>query len=921
MNAPQRKSNRRSTLLAAAGLGLVVLAVLVPLFFKFHIVVNSHGAQAHMAFLEAQELAQAGRREEALRAYANAIALFQEHVHLPKETEAYLRLHAAPTRRCTPTAYGETEQLLSAFDRLPDSLRTHPLADIVVDRVEACAREVGSATPAEAFVALSLLEQALELGASPSSRERATLRAHALRRHLVQALERDRPRAALPMLVALPERDAHAKALRILQSLGPSSSVWTEPTATSWLEAAEMHGFASEAQRVRSTVREAEARADQTRKAVETGDDQALRAITGEEAAVALAEGLLGRGLHDEALGTLSALGPAGHLSAPARLLLARSLQGAGRLQEADVLLTALLEEQVPSFHGRVRRGNAGRMDAREALADKTPVEAALLVGSVRIQRAAESTSEVQRSHLRGAVDALLPMADVARNLPVYHQLMSVAYFRLGEENKGHAHVDAMLQRKDPATDMQAYEVLRELGFAGRAAEVLEALYARGDEAWRYRAAWERSLLARTHEERRLWLERCDPTREPIQRARMENGAHLAANEGRCEEADATFALVARAHETEPGPGKHNAALVHAARFDCTGDTAHLHKALELFEASLRENPLSTTVTENCARTAEHLGLVRVLDRWANTKLLRPSDEEARALVDSLLRSKLAPQVRKSLADEPHLKRSLELTERQQVLAPSNRRAYDRHLRWYSWMQDDAALRALLRRVEPLGAANEPTRPVAEGDRAAELATLNAGVHIAEQRLARTKRANGPTRSLALLMHGDSLTARASLTGAEADLNAILDVTEEAVRAWPQADLQDETVDALVWVGLKKAAATCLALAEAIKGREQTHRTTTLLMGSLRGPSGRGAAECLRASPEWVKAAEILRERPATAQAHVLGVALGDEALTRRGAERVSSEETLLLAKLALWVRGGPNEKAWFEQVKEGAIR
>jgi hypothetical protein len=228
-------------------------------------------------------------------------------------------------------------------------------------------------------------------------------------------------------------------------------------------------------------------------------------------------------------------------------------LQDAGRLQQADVLLTALLEERVPSFLGRVRRGNAGRMDTKEVLADKTPIEASLLAGAVRIQRAASSTGEAQRSHLRGAVDALLPVADVARDLPVYHQLMSVAYFRLGEVEKGHAHVDAMLRRKDPATDMQAYEILRELGFTGRAAEVLEALHARGDETWRHRAAWERSVMARTHEEKAHWLERCDPSQEPVQRARMENRAHLAAGEGRCDEADATFAIVARAHETDPG--------------------------------------------------------------------------------------------------------------------------------------------------------------------------------------------------------------------------------------------------------------------------------------------------------------------------------------------------------------------------------
>jgi tetratricopeptide (TPR) repeat protein len=920
VNAPQpvMKSNRRSTLLATTGLGLVVLAVLVPLFFKFHVVVNSHGAQAHMAFLEAQELAEAGKREEALRAYASAIAQFHEHVNLPKETEAFLRLHAVPTRRCTPAAHDEAMQLLSAFDRLPDSLRTEPLADIVVDRVEACAHEVGSATPAEAFVSLSLVEQALEIGLSASSRERVNLHAHALRRDLVRALEQDRPRAALPLLVALPEREAHAKVLRILQLLGPSTSVWTEPTVKSWIETAEVHGVASEAERFGATVREVEARADRTRQ-VGT-NEQELRAIAGEEAALVLAEQLRSRGLHDEALGALRAIGPTGHLSAPSRFLFARCLQDAGRLQEADVLLTALLEEQVPSFLGRVRRGNAGRMDVGEVLADKTPTEASLLLGAVRIQRAASSTGEAQRSHLRGAVDALLPVADVARNLPVYHQLTSVAYFRLGEVDKGHAHVDAMLRRKDPATDMQAYEILRELGFAERAAEVLEALYARGDETWRYRAAWERSVMARTHEEKGHWLERCDPTQEPVQRARMENRAHLAADEGRCDEADATFAIVARAHETDPGAGKNNAALTYAARFGCTGDAAHLRKALELFEASLRENPLSTTVAENCARTAEHLGLVRVLDRWANTKLLRPSGEEARALVDSLLRSKLAPQVREALAGEPHLKRSLELTKRQQELAP-NRRAHDRHLRWYSWMQDDASLRALMVRVEALGAASETTLPVLEQDRAAELAALNGRVHITQQRVARTKGANGPTRSLALLMHKDSLAGRASITVAEADLTAVLDVTKEAVRAWPQAGLDDETVDALVWVGMKKGAATCPALAEAIKEKERTHSTTTLLVNALRGAAGAESAACLRASSEWLEAAEILRGRPPTLHAHVLGVALGDEALTRRGAGQVSSEETLLHAKLALWIRGGPNEKAWFEEVKAGAIR
>jgi tetratricopeptide (TPR) repeat protein len=912
------KPNGRSTLLAAAGLGLVVLAVLVPLFFKFHIVVNSHGAQAHMAFLRAQELAEAGKREEALRAYASAIVQFHEHVNLAEETEAYLRLHAVPTRSCTPAAYDEAEQMLSAFERLPDSLRTEVVADIVVDRVEACAREVGSATPAAAFVSLSLVDQALELGPSPSSRDRATHHAHALRRDLVRSLEKDRPRAALPLLVALPEREAHAEALRILQLLGPSSSVWSEPAVGSWLETAATQGFASEVEFVRSAVQQAKARADRTRKAAT--NEQELRAIAGEEAALELAEQLRSRGLHEEALGALRAIGPTGHLSAPSRLLFARCLQDAGRLQQADVLLTALLEEQIPSFLGRVRRGNAGRMDTKEVLADKTPTEASLLAGAVRIQRAASSTGEAQRSHLRGAVDALLPVADVARNLPVYHQLTSVAYFRLGEVDKGHAHVDAMLRRKDPATDMQAYEILRELGFAERAAEVLEALYARGDETWRYRAAWERSVMARTHEEKGHWLERCDPTQEPVQRARMENRAHLAADEGRCDEADATFAIVARAHETDPGAGKNNAALTYAARFGCTGDAAHLRKALELFEASLRENPLSTTVAENCARTAEHLGLVRVLDRWANTKLLRPSDEEARALVDSLLRSKLAPQVRKALSDEPHLKRSLELTKRQQELAP-NRRAHDRHLRWYSWMQDDASLRALMVRVEALGAASETTLPVLEQDRAAELAALNGRVHITEQRVARTKGANGPTRALALLMHGDSLTDRASLTGAEADLNAVLDVTKEAVRAWPQAGLEDETVGALVWVGMKKGAATCPALAEAIKGKERTHSTTTLLVKALRGASGVEAAACLRGTSEWLEAAEILRGRPPTVHAHVLGVALGDEALTRRGAGQVSSEETLLHAKLALWIRGGPNEEAWFEEVKAGAIR
>jgi hypothetical protein len=743
--------------------GILVAAAAAVAFFAGRSYLGGASYAVSSAMREGAAAEQAGDRDKAMEHYRSAVWDNHRDTDVSEPAHALMRVSAtAFADPCGPTDAEAAGRLFEAFDALPTSVQKGAARDVVVERLLACASQIGEADLAVGRSSLAVLELA-EIAAHETPRgEEVGARAQALRRKLAQDLQGTRPLAALALYTEmLDDPQARASALSLIEGLGNASSLWIEaaPFVEAWVQGS---GGAAEASRVRERLSAAKQQAAVVEKAIEGADEERLTAMLetypgNQKVAVALASSQRDRGALTEAIATLTALGIPGRMTGQGQLLLGACHRDAGQLKEADAVLSALLQERLPRYR-RAQRAyfraaekqrmayfdNAARgtfppdIESRlqnttedrqlevystwvseqlerntrlgalrdEFLRDRAVVPASLAVGTVKLLRASEADEEQRRTLLDEAEQAYLAVRASAEGTPDYHLGLGAVYHRLGRPQEGDAELARVLSSEDFRLHLRVAGQLRELGLLDRARQICERVYAEGDETVKHEAAMLRVRLANTLEDREKWLKRGDPTKEDAELELLNIRALRLVAGGELDAADRVYAQIAERwgkKAKHDAAGANNAALALANRYSCTGDPAHLREAAKNLQTASQLASNSTIVISNYAGTLEHEATVRVLERWMHTRVLRLGIGDADTVLWELLASPLEERISAALGNQPSHRKCLSLMQQQQALAPSAQGSYERTLRWLSHKEDVAGLEKLLSTLAAVG--------------------------------------------------------------------------------------------------------------------------------------------------------------------------------------------------------------------------
>ncbi|HEY0096108.1 MAG TPA: hypothetical protein VGB96_17400, partial [Archangium sp.] len=467
-----------------------------------------------------------------------------------------------------------------------------------------------------------------------------------------------------------------------------------------------------------------------------------------------------------------------------------------------------------------------------------------------------------------------------------------------------------------------------------KARALAEEVFSTGtEEQYKHSAA---SLLARMaldDEDEEKWLRKSDLGSPNIQDALLEIQAKRALREGRLEEADRAYAkcVAFRAQDAKhSSTSANNAAMSLRGRYEATGDVAHLRSAVRYLEDAARLEPESALVVGNLADTQEYLGTISVLERWVRTRPLHLRESEAWELLAVLLGGPLREEVLRAMDEEPALRRSQELSQQEQTLAPSNTMAWARQLQWLRLHQDAKGMAALAKRLETLppfegGMGAEVRRKWESGELDAKLLKRTAHyVTWAEAALKRAKQTNhAPTIAAAWHLLGEVLLKQRDLQETKPEQPGMLvEAYRQAAKLWPQLGASDDLERVLTIVAVERGSAKSEALAKVWKAERRIQGTATMIHHALTGPAGAEVAAVLRAQPELKEAAERARERarvrPEVAD-WVLAKAAGDVVLEQAAAAVFSRPDVELQLAIDARLAGDhPREKAEQDIFKQG---
>ena len=820
----------------------------------------------------------------------------------------------------------EASELVLRYESLPQVAQGGEAATLLVSSLVRWADQIGSSGPLRGEAALRLLDLA---GRVAESHDHARVAEAQTRYHMAvgRSLARDWPTYALShFLAAETGEEGTARASDILQSLLPSPSLLleTEPSVRRW---ARRPGIEEDLRdRILTSLRQARAATNDAGRlaALDSGDQDALRAVLARSPSdqtirAVVADLRRGAGDFHGAIRLLEEIGTAGRMTGDAQLLYATCLADADRLPEADAVLTRYVAARVPAFqeaqraleHAEERlgerlvaRARAGRvpaevaaeiaaappaqvgkiitpwmrseLDADEALGELRDevnrhigvVSASLTLGTLKLRRATASPGPERQRLLAEAERCLLSVRQEAEGVPTFHLGLGQIYYRLGKRDEAEAQLGAVLARHEPELDLAVARAYRELGMMRRAREVATSVFERGESPALEQAALMLATMADSLDDEQRWLERV-PAEHPGVAARL---LHLRARrmlqEGRLEEADRSLALVAAEYERDASidpAAANNAALVYQQRYLCTGDPAHLRRALLGLDNALRLLPDSSLTLGNAAVMLRYDSNLRVLDRWVRTGTLRMEERQAAALVDSVASGPLRDEVIASLLRDASAHRSLELTRQEQVLAPRRAWAYEQERERLSLVDDSDGLAALLGRIERAGDLDTTreddlrVRWQQRSDEAQARRDASAAVDRATAILTGTRRSrHDPTIAAALLLLAQALMDRVDLGGGAGDARSAVEALREGQRLWPELGCERALAWALVTVAVREIMEEAGGLRDRWTDEGRVYRIDLFLHRATSGDGGAALLGVLRRRPEMQEGASLL---------------------------------------------------------------
>ena len=735
---------------------------------------NSPERLGRLALEEARTAEATLPREQAIARYSSVIDTQTDATARTQAADAVVRLSLTdlptPCKRDAVEPVGRVVRSIAT--QASNALGGAP-ADRLSERIDACAREIGQETMADARAALTVVEEALSVTpGKPALIERQG----ALKRSLAERLVAERPLQALALYVEIPGKESLEAAQAIIDTFGEAPSLWLEASSTvhAWTQHRDQDRSRSEKVAFyRKQLETARATHAKDMALIEEGDEaklvKALKASPGNQAlAVAVAGFARGQGDAKGALATLTALGPLGRLTGEAQMMLGLCHRDLGQLVEADAVLSSLVDERLEPFQ-RVQRKYAQEADAleerlisqaragdlpsdvqnrlevasgskeqqqkifgewlsermeadpglerlrEEYLRHQPVVTASLMLGMVKLQRANETEGEARQALLGEAERVFLSIRQEAEGNPRFHLGLGQVYHRLGRAEEGDKELRGVVERKDPELTLEVVRVYRDMDKLEQARPLAEEVYSTAkEEAHKHLAAALMARMATDDDEEEKWLRKGDTSSSYIQDSLLELQADRALREGRHEEADKAYAkcVAFRSRDAKHNSSAaNNAAMSLQGRYLATGDVAHLRAAVRYLEDAVRLAPDNAIAVGNLADTQEYLGTLTVLERWVRTKPLQLTSGEAQELMGVLLGGPLREQVLRAMDADPALRRSQELSQQEQTLAPGKASGWQRQLLWLQRHRDERGLAALAKRVEALPPFGEERWP------------------------------------------------------------------------------------------------------------------------------------------------------------------------------------------------------------------
>jgi hypothetical protein len=932
--------------------------------------------RASQALAVAAKLEQPATRDQAIAAYERVASDFDDKVDAAKLARAGAGV-VRNGLLALPSPFGEQHvdaaaRLVRRYQALPPAARPRETTLALADGLTQKAQALGDGTPARAAAALRLFDLAYDLG--PDAAQQVAGPRSALRQHRIQALAADWPLDALALAAdALDDAAAQKLAQSVLAGLGSSPSLLldAQPDVEALLHVAEIHGqLPPDLLPVQAALKTGLAWRDDAARthALQEGDQAALRRRAAahpddQEVALALAAGDFGHGDVEGARRRLATLGAPGHTIAEAQRFAASLAMSRDNLAEAEAILSAHVAARLPRFvkasqayeaassarskdlieqlqrgplpdeikaagEDETRQRNAVRawiaarleMDAgltrvkESYLRHAAVVPAVLTLGRLELQRARTAPEAARGPLLAEAERLFLSIRAEAEGQPGFHLGLGQVYHRLGRPDEGDAELAKLLDGP-PEQRLAVAGVYRDLGLERKAIELVEKVYADGDEKSRQHAAIMRALMSAGLDEREQWLKKSDARVEEVALGLEEIRAERALAAGHDQDAARSFADVAAKREREAAHNPvaaNNAAVAHESRYRATGDIKDLEHGLRLLENAYRAQSDSALVALNLSRVLTYTGLVRVLARFTPVAQLRPSDDQADHLASALLSGPQRDAVLAAVRSEPLLLRAAQIDRQAEVLAPQRIDAYDHELDLTYLTDDDQAVLDLEARLKA-----QPTLDVEEEKR--RFARYMAGEFEPQTRqflsgeLAREakaledahKRHDTRAEGFLLFLRGASLERRGYETGELADLVESARVLEEARRRVPELG-QSGRLWSLAVLAVARAAESDAGVAKLWKER-RGYNIELLLLALRDGAGGTQRLAALRKQPELGEAAALARadvSQPPAMSLLVLARVAGDEALAAREAPVLMRPSALATKRIRARLRG-----------------
>lgn len=864
------------------------------------------------------------RHEELMDEYSELVT----PAELDPSSGAIARLATAEVK--LPMSPEQTDTALKGVRRyaaIPLELRSGSSSKWVSDTIESWVTSLGEGSDSTLSSSLRLLELGSRTLA-PADAARLEAHEHRLALRLADLLAKDWPLAAVKIcakLADLPEAascgariDALGDDMSTLVELGPELRLFADKTRASDYE---------RATKLLARVERAKQAYDSpARKALlESEDEGKLRTAHladthDQELAVLIADIERGRGELDRAKKTLESLGVTGKLVWKAQHELAIVLGDLGEVDRAKKLLEHMLSERLPEYEaatldyargasalqkkllaqaraGEVpeeigRRFEAASEDDREKvfndwleeetnddpkLAEQRDaitrasdvVPTAITLGTLELRRATAATGEERERRLAAAERSFLAIRSGGEGLPSYHLGLGQVYYRLGKSEEGEHELGQLLASDDPEMSLQVARAFRDLGMESRTRAICQKIHASGPANAKNDAATLMSLIASTREERALWLKRADTSDDFVQTSLLEIEAETLFEAGKPTEADAKYAEAFQRHfknAKHSSAAANNAALVLNSRYQCTGDRAHLDRAIQLLESARTLEAESALVLINTAPLLQYRAMLKVLSTWLKLPILKLDSSDAELLIDTLLGGEHRDVILSELRSSADVRRAIELWRQAEVLAPRRTEVYAGQLEWVLRFEDDSQLGVLKERIRraSLDTIETSANRVAyvEGKRNESMTRAMNGEVARLEAIAREL--GGPTdkRSLAAVRVLES-AAHNRLTFVHADplLHArrALEAFREADQLWPE-------------IGAKAGLDGDLLLVALVAAAKKSPATFPNFEADLRDVGGslylyraldRGSEPVLaavRAEPEWAEAVRLRKE-------------------------------------------------------------